>query len=308
MNDILPSGNVSIPVPHICMATSRITLPPLLVSRTLASQLLRFYDYPDPRRPGRIIKGYDCPHAVRTARMCAAVAARLGHPPARVKQYQIACLLHDLGRAGLDRHLFGRIWSWARAHGIPTRPREWRALHPDTRYGRETEAFVARYRAAMDDAGITLDSWACEQVEMRLGYARRLAARLRTVKPLLRELGVAWAPWMGRVMLYYYYPEKLEGAQPWVRQLAEVLVACEQFEAYSNQRRGRDYYVRRREDLSEAFAYLQTLQREQILSRLVVRALRELAAEGVFDGVLAQARGRALTARERAFLRRPEKE
>lgn len=282
---------MSIPVPHICMATSRITLPPLLVSRTLASQLLRFYDYPDPRRPGRIIKGYDGPHAVRTARMCAAVAARLGHPPARVKQYQIACLLHDLGRAGLDRHLFGRIWSWARAHGIPTRPREWRALHPDTRYGRETEAFVARYRTAMDDAGITLDSWACEQVEMRLGYARRLAARLRTVKPLLRELGVAWAPWMGRVMLYYYYPEKLEGAQPWVRQLAEVLVACEQFEAYSNQRRGRDYYVRRREDLSEAFAYLQTLQREQILSRLVVRALRELAAEGVFDGVLAQAGG-----------------
>lgn len=198
---------MSIPVPHICMATSRITLPPLLVSRTLASQLLRFYDYPDPRRPGRIIKGYDGPHAVRTARMCAAVAARLGHPPARVKQYQIACLLHDLGRAGLDRHLFGRIWSWACAHGIPTRPREWRALHPDTRYGRETEAFVARYRTAMDDAGITLDSWACEQVEMRLGYARRLAARLRTVKPLLRELGVAWAPWMGRVMLYYYYPE-----------------------------------------------------------------------------------------------------
>ena len=80
VNDILPSGNVSIPVPHICMATSRITLPPLLVSRTLASQLLRFYDYPDPRRPGRIIKGYDGPHAVRTARMCAAVAARLGHP------------------------------------------------------------------------------------------------------------------------------------------------------------------------------------------------------------------------------------
>lgn len=308
MNDILPSANASIPVLHTCMATSRLTLPPLLVPRTLASQLLRLYDYPDPRRPGRIIKGYDCPHAVRTARMCAAVAARLGHHPARVTQYQIACLLHDLGRAGLDRRLFGRIWSWARAHGIPTRPREWRAVHPETRYGRETEAFVARYRTAMEGDGITLDSWACEQVEMRLGYARRLAARLRTVKPVLRELGVTWAPWMGRVMLYYYYPEKLEGAQPWVRQLAEVLVACEQFEAYSNQRRGRDYYVRRREDLSEAFAYLHTLQREGIISRPVVRALRELAAEGAFDAVLAHARGRALTARERAYLRRTDEE
>jgi hypothetical protein len=87
-----------------------------------------------------------------------------------------------------------------------------------------------------------------------------LAARLRAVKPRLRELAVTWSPWMSRIMLYYYYPEKLNGAQPWVRQLAEILVACEQFEAYSNQRRGRDYYVRQREDVSEAFAYLDALQ------------------------------------------------
>ena len=240
--------------------------------------------------------------------MCAAVAQRLGHAPARVKQYQIACLLHDLGRAALDRSLFGRIWSWARAHGIPTRPREWRAAHPETRYGKETEAFVSLYRVAMETAGITLDPWACEQVEMRLGYARRLAARLRTVKPSLRDLGVAWAPWMGRIMLYYYYPEKLAGAQPWVRQLAEILVACEQFEAFSNQRRGRDYYVRRREDLAEAFDYLDGLQKEGIISRPVVQALRGLSAEGAFDAVLEQARGRALSKRERAFLRRAGRE
>ena len=290
------------------MATTRLTFPPLLIPRTLVSQLLHLYDYPDPRRPGRLIKGYDCPHALRTARMCTAVAQRMGHPPARVKQYQIACMLHDLGRAGLDRQLFGRIWSWARAQGIPTRPREWRALHPETRYGRETEAFVSRYRDAMEAAGIDLNSWACEQVEMRLGYARRLAARLRAVKPRLRELGVTWSPWMGRIMLYYYYPEKLNGAQPWVRQLAEILVACEQFEAYSNQRRGRDYYVRQREDVSEAFAYLDALQGEGIISRPVVQALRALASEGVFDRVLEEARGRSLSERERNFLRRASQE
>lgn len=285
-----------------------MTSPPLLVSRTLVSQLLHLYDYPDPRRPGRLMKGYDCPHALRTARMCAAVAQRMGHQPARVKQYQIACILHDLGRAGLDRRLFGRIWSWARAQGIPTRPREWRALHPETRYGRETEAFVSRYRSAMEAAGIELNPWACEQVEMRLGYARRLAARLRAVKPRLRELAVTWSPWMSRIMLYYYYPEKLKGAQPWVRQLAEILVACEQFEAYSNQRRGRDYYVRQREDVSEAFAYLDALQGEGIISRPVVQALRALAAEGVFDRVLEEARGRSLSRRERTFLRRAGQE
>ncbi len=285
-----------------------MTSPPLLVPRTLVSQLLHLYDYPDPRRPGRLIKGYDCPHALRTARMCAAVAQRMGHQPARIKQYQIACILHDLGRAGLDRRLFGRIWSWARAQGIPTRPREWRVLHPETRYGRETEAFVSRYRCAMEAAGIELNPWACEQVEMRLGYARRLAARLRAVKPRLRELAVTWSPWMSRIMLYYYYPEKLKGAQPWVRQLAEILVACEQFEAYSNQRRGRDYYVRQREDVSEAFAYLDALHGEGIISRPVVQALRELAAEGVFDRVLEEARGRSLSSRERTFLRRAGQE
>jgi len=290
------------------MVRTRRSSLPLLVPRPFASTLLRLYDYPDPRRPGRLIKGYDCPHALRTARMCAAVAQRLGHPAARVKQYQIACLLHDLGRAGLDRPLFGRIWSWARNQGIPTRPREWRAAHPETRYGRETEAFVARYRGPMKSAGITLDPWACEQVEMRLGYARRLAARLRLVKPDLRRMGVTWAPWMGRIMLYYYYPEKLAGAAQWVRQLAEILVACEQFEAFSNQRRGRDYYVRRREDLAEAFGYLAGLEQEGIISRPVVRALHELAAEGAFDALLEQARGRALSRRERAFLRQAGKE
>ena len=290
------------------MSHTRMTSAPLLVPRAVVSKLVQLYDYPDPRRPGRLIKGYDCPHALRTARMCAAVAQRLGHEPSRVKQYQIACILHDLGRAGLDRKLFGRIWSWARAQGVPTRPREWRAIHPQTKYGRETEAFVALHKSALDDSGIVLDRWAREQVEMRLGYARRLARHLRLVQPILRDLAIMWSPWMGRIMLYYYYPEKLKGAQPWVRQLAEILVACEQFEAYSNQRRGRDYYVRAREDLSEAFAYLDALQKEGILSRLVVRSLRTLAAEGAFDTVLEQAKGRALSRRERTLLRQAVQE
>jgi hypothetical protein len=167
---------------------------------------------------------------------------------------------------------------------------------------------VALHKTSIEAAGIILDRWAREQIEMRLGYARRLARRLRIVKPLLREMGITWLPWMDRIMLYYYYPEKLEGAQPWVRQLAEILVACEQFEAYSNQRRGRDYYARQREDLSEAFAYLDALQRTGILSRSVVLALRELAAEGVFDTILEQAKGRPLSRRERLLLRRAAQE
>ena len=281
---------------------------PLLVSRSLATALLRLYDYPDPRNPGRTIRGYDCAHALRTARMCAAVALSLGHSPRRVKQYQVACLLHDLGRAGLDRRLFGRIWSWAKQHGIPTRPREWRAVHPKTRYGRETEAFLARHGAELANAGIPLDAWAREQIEMRLGYARRLARQVRAVKPKLAGLGVQWAPWMGRVMLYYYYPERLARASRWVRQLAQVLVACEQFEAYSNRMRGRDYYTRGKEDVRDAFAYLEKLRAEGIVDRSVLGAIKSLAADGAFTKVLAAARGHGLSRRERAYLRMLKKE
>jgi hypothetical protein len=238
--------------------------------------------------------------------MCAAVASALGHGTERVRQYQIACLLHDLGRAGLDRQLFGKIWSWAKAHGIPTRPREWRAIHPETTYGRETEAFLARYRQDLAADGIAMTPWAKEQVEMRLGYARRLARRLRAVRSSIKKMSVRWEPWMQLVMLYYYYPEKLAKAKPWVKQLAEILVACEQFEAYSNQRRGRDYYVRKKETIVEAFAYLEKLEGEGILSREVMRALKRLAAEGEFDGIIAEARGRRLTPKEKTLLRKME--
>lgn len=239
--------------------------------------------------------------------MCAGVAAELGHAPERVRQYQIACLLHDLGRAGLDRPLFGKIWSWAKAHGIPTRPREWRAIHPETPYGRETEAFIARYRKALKADGIMMNAWAKQQIEMRLGYARRLARRLRAVRSRLNAMGVRWEHWMQAVMLYYYYPERLAGVRPWVKELAEVLVACEQFEAYSNQRRGRDYYVRSKETIAEAFAYLEKLEREGILSRRVMKALKHVAAEGRFDGIIAEARGQRMTPAERRFLHRMER-
>lgn len=264
---------------------------------------MTLYDYPHPHRPGCTIRGYDRPHAVRTAKMCVIVADRLGHPRDRVRLYHVACLLHDLGRAGLDRQLFGTIWSWAKQRGIPTRPREWRALHPRTMYGRETEAFVSLYRQDLMASGVAIDSWAVEQIEMRLGYARRLARRLRAVKPTLKTLGVEWTPWMQQVMLYYYYPERLAKATAWVRQLAEILVACEQFEAYSNQRRGRDYYARKKESLSDAFAYLDKLGQEGILSDQVLSAVRALTAEGVFDPILEAARGESLTRSDRRYLR-----
>ncbi|MGE3154592.1 MAG: hypothetical protein AB7G48_06375 [Nitrospiraceae bacterium] len=281
---------------------------PLLLPHSFAAQLLRCYEYPDPRRRGRVIRGYDRPHALRTARLCGAVALSLGYGRATVRQYQIACLLHDLGRAGLDRNLFGRIWSWAQRRGIPTRPREWRARYPITAYGSETEAFISRFGRRLERDGISMDAWAREQVEMRLGYGRRLSRRLRAVRPFLVRLGVRWESWMHRIMLYYYYPERLNGVPRWVKQLAEVLVACEQFEAYSNRQRGRDYYGRHSESLEAAVRYLEQLEAEGILSAPVLSALKQLAAAGSFDHLLASARGSGVTARERRFLRRSARE
>jgi hypothetical protein len=109
---------------------------------------------------------------------------------------------------------------------------------------------------------------------------------------------------MELVVLYYYYPEKLRGAIPWVRELAEILVACEQFEAYNNRQRGQDYYVRSRERLSEAFAYLDKLRIEGILSAKVVDALRAVASEGAFDSLIRESRGSGLSMADRHFLKR----
>ncbi|MER3425092.1 MAG: hypothetical protein C4293_19555, partial [Nitrospiraceae bacterium] len=76
-----------------------------------------------------------------------------------------------------------------------------------------------------------------------------------------------------------------------------------QFEAFSNRLRGGDYYAREQETLAEAFAYLEKLRVEGILSEAVSDALRSLAAEGAFDGILAEARGAALSSREIRYLR-----
>ena len=151
--------------------------------------------------------GYDKAHAHRTARMCVPVAVELGHPLSRLKQFEVACLLHDMGRAGLDPKLFGKIWSWARQQGIPTRPREWRAKHPKTLYGQEAQAFVKRYHKELKKQGLDLTSAVQDQIDMRLGFARRLKKCLRPAKTTMQNTGIEWAPWMERIMLYYYYPE-----------------------------------------------------------------------------------------------------
>jgi hypothetical protein len=273
-----------------------------VLSRDQVAALLQLYDRPHPLQPQRIIRGYDKSHALRTARMCVAVAAALGHPLPRLRQFEAACLLHDMGRAGLDPVLFGKIWSWAKEQGIPTRPREWRALYPETAYGQETQAFIMKYGDALEKQGIFLTPQVKEHIDMRLGFAQRLRKHLRPVKSSIPELGIPWAPWMEKIMLYYYYPEKLEGAAFWMHQLAEILVACEQLEAYSNHRRGKDYYARSEESFKSAFRYLRQLTTELIVGHQVFDVICRLTREGRFTTILRQARGGKLSPADQEFL------
>ena len=275
----------------------------LWIPEETVNTLLGFYDYPHPEKPGEIIEGYDKHHALRTAKMCAAVAHHLEHDEERVRHYQIACVLHDLGRAGLDHDLFGKIWTWAKTQNIPTRPAEWRAEHPDTSYGEETEAFWEMYQTELQEQDITTNEWAKEQVEMRLGYARRLKRMLEIVKPQLEKINIEWSTWMETVTLYYYYPEKLSEEPDWIRELGEILVACEQLEAYSNRERGSDYYNRSDESFVEAFKYLDSLKDKGQLGSKVHTAVRQLTATGTFDAILEEARDRKLSDDDVNFLR-----
>ncbi len=234
--------------------------------------------------------------------MCVAVAHALGHPDERLKQFEVACLLHDIGRAGLEPKLFGELWSWAKERGIPTRPAEWRAAHPRTPYGQESQAFIAKYRTQLIQEGFTLTPRVKDHIDMRLGFSRRLKKYLKPIKPAITGLGLTWAPWMERIMLFYYYPEKLETAPAWVHQLGEILVGCEQLEAYSNHRRGKDYYVRSEESFRAAFAYLKKLTSRKHISRKVFNTICQLTREGHFTTVLKKARGGSLTPKEQKYL------
>jgi hypothetical protein len=249
-----------------------------------------------------MLPGYDKAHAHRTARMCVPIAEALGHPLPRLKQFEAACVLHDMGRAGLDPKLFGTIWSWAKQQGVPTRPREWRAKHPETPYGQEAQAFMKRYKNELREQGLKLTPSVKDHIAMRLGFARRLKKCLRPVKTTLHILEIEWAPWMERIMLYYYYPEKLDTAPGWMHQLGEILVACEQLEAYSNHRRGQDYYARSEESFQAAFSYLRQLTKQKIVSQEVFRTICRLTREGCFTAILRQARGGKLSPAEQRYL------
>ena len=269
--------------------------------------LLALYDAPDPERPGRTIAGYDRDHAERTTRIVMKMARAVGLAPSWHEDLEVTALLHDLGRAGMDPELFGAVFGPAQEKGLPVRVAELRAHYPNVSEEQATRFYLDLIRPLLAERGLEVDDRLIDHVAMRMDFKGRLRRILAEREADLRSLGVSVKPWMERVMLYYYYPGDMEGAPDDVRLMGMLLVACENFEAYNNRRRGSDYYGRTGEQLRAVFTTLDGFEKRDLVSREVLARLLELAAAGELDAIVNEARGlapeRPLSEDDRAFLR-----
>ena len=255
------------------------------------AQLLALYDEPDPQAPGRLIPGYDKAHADRTARIVALVARRLWIGGEILEKLEVATLLHDIGRVGLEPKLFGLIFESAQERGLPVRVGDLVRRYPGVRKDEASQLFVELVRPVLVEKGIAVDRRVREHIDMRMAFDQRVRRVLGEREPELRRLGVIVEPWMEQVMLYYYYPELSEGAPEGVRLMGMILVACENLEAYNNIQRGRDYYGRKRESLQGAFAVLRRFLEEGLISIQVYDALSDLTEKGELRSILNESRG-----------------
>ena len=128
---------------------------------------------------------------------------------------------------------------------------------------------------------------------MRLDFKGRLRRVLAECGPKLAAWGVAVHPWMEKVMLYYYYPALIEDEPEETRHMGMMLVAGENFEAYNNHERARDYYLGRDASLAAVFDALDQFERRGLVDAAVMDALRRVTASGRLDAVIKESRGMA---------------
>ena len=217
--------------------------------------LLALYDVPDPHRPGRghtrLRQG---PRRSHHGDGPPRRPSRSGVSGEALRKLEVTALLHDIGRSGMDAALFGRTFQAAQAAGLPVRVRDFVRRYPTRIEGQRHRGLPGDLaRPALESAGLAVDDRVADHVEMRMGFDRRVRRVLAEKEQELRALGVTVEPWMVQVILYYYYPERMEGAPDDVRLMGMVLVACENFEAYNNVQRARDYYGRDHPSLRDAF-------------------------------------------------------
>jgi hypothetical protein len=254
-------------------------------------RILALYDVPDPAHPGHVIPGYDKAHADRTSRIVVRVARHMGLSDDLVQKLETTALLHDIGRAGMDPLLFGRIFRAVGAKGIPVRVHEFIAKYQHVSKAQAIDEFVKLASPILAQADIPLDAKTLDHISMRLASDRRVHRVLTEQAPALRKLGVTVEPWMEKVILYYYYPEVMEGEPEDVRLMGMLLVACENFEARNNWERARDYYTDGRPSLRGAFALIRQFVASGMVSKRIEQVIRDLTASGAMDDLIKECQG-----------------
>lgn len=271
------------------------------------TKLLALYDVPDPARPGHLIPGYDKAHADRTSRIAVRVARYLRLPEELVGKLEVTALLHDIGRAGMDPQLFGRIFRAAQAQGLPLRVYEVTARYPHVSKAQAMDFFLDVIKPVLAEEGIPLDDKTLDHIAMRMASDKRVRRVLEEKRDDLRALDVAVEPWMEKVILYYYYPEVMEDEPEDVRLMGMLLVACENFEARNNWERARDYYADGRPSLRGAFTLLRQFVASRMVTPRIYEALRELTVRGKMDDLIRECQGlppdAPLHAEDTAFVR-----
>ncbi len=165
-------------------------------------RLLALYDTPDPERPGRVLEGYDKEHAERTTRIVQMAAKEAGLDERWLPELEVTTLLHDLGRAGMDPELFGRIFAVAQEIGLPIRIRELRAKYPEVSEEAAPKFFLSFIEPALQRRGIEVTPKVYDHIKMRMDFKGRLRRQLRERGPELSSMGITVKPWMEKVMLY----------------------------------------------------------------------------------------------------------
>ncbi len=277
------------------------------MEQSVRQALLALYDTPDPSDRSRAIPGYDRDHAERTTRIVLQVTRDLGLGPSWGPDLEVTCLLHDIGRVGLDPQVFGTVFGVAQEAGLPVRVRDLHARYPHVAESEATAFFLELVTPALRARGIPVNAAVIEHARMRMDFKGRLRQVMAERRGDLASLGVAIRPWMEKVMLYYYYPQDMAGERDEVRLMGMALVACENFEAFNNQRRNRDYYGRPKPCLRDVFTALDRFEKDGLVSATVMVALRRLTAARGLDEVIKESRGMApedvLPEEDLAFLR-----
>jgi hypothetical protein len=253
--------------------------------------ILNLYDVSDEKNPDIILVGYDKDHARRTASIVCLIAPKIGIGTRWQSALLLTALLHDIGRAGLDPELFSVIFQTAHDAGIPVRLADMKKHFPELKDNEIVDKFLELSTPFLLKKDIKITKRVIEHVRMRMDYKGRVSSVIKANARKISELGIVIEPWMEKVILYYYYPDLMINEPEIIQRMGMLLVACENFEALNNFRRGRDYYGRTEEKMIDVFLKLDEFVQKGLIHKYIIKTLAKVTLDGDLHNILREARG-----------------